>query len=164
MCVMCVMCVIKVNKIGDEGTKSLSQCLTHLTQLTYLNLSGECCALILYLVWCVMICKMCESVDNKIEDEGAKALSQCIPHLAQLTHLDLSRECVHIVSLVCVMCDVTLLWCDVMRFVWVQGTGLEMREQVHWDSACHLYSFVCDALVVSVNFVEMIPNKTQGNK
>ena len=40
-----------------------------------------------------MICKMCESVDNKIEDEGAKALSQCLTHLTQLTQFSLRGQC-----------------------------------------------------------------------
>ena len=48
---------------------------------------------------------------NDIEIEGAKALSQCLTHLTQLTHLDLRCEC----GLMCDMCDVTLM-CDACEF------------------------------------------------
>ena len=46
------------------------------------------------------------STVNKIGDEGAKSLSQFLPHLTQLTELNLSGECVHI--------DVLLDVCDVI--------------------------------------------------
>ena len=42
---------------------------------------------------CVCVCVM--STDNDIGVKGATALSQCLPHLTQLTHLNLSSECVH---------------------------------------------------------------------
>ena len=50
------------------------------------------------------------STGNNIGDEGVNALSQCLPHLTQLTHLGLSSECVHID--VCGVCDVM---CDEYR-------------------------------------------------
>ena len=41
---------------------------------------------------------MCDVItgNNNIGYEGAKALSQCLTHLPQLTQLDLSGKCVHI--------------------------------------------------------------------
>ena len=45
----------------------------------------------------ITICDMCDVItDNKIGYKGAKALSQCLPHLTQLTHFYLRGECVHI--------------------------------------------------------------------
>ena len=59
------------------------------------------------------------STGNNIGVEGAKALSQCLPHLPQLTHLDLSRECVCVcvcayrrVTWFALLCDATLMVCD----------------------------------------------------
>ena len=49
---------------------------------------------------------MCDvSTVNKIGSGGVRVLSQCLSHLTQLTHLDLSGECVHIVVLFD-LCDV----------------------------------------------------------
>ena len=54
---------------------------------------------------------MCVSTVNKIGVKGAKALGQCLPYLAQLTHLDLSGECVCIdVILGVLICDVSLMY------------------------------------------------------
>ena len=53
-----------------------------------------------------MLCVVCDmSTVNKIGDEGTRVLSQCLTHLTQLAHLDLSGECVHI--------DVLFDLCDV---------------------------------------------------
>ena len=49
-----------------------------------------------------MMCDVC--TDNYIGDEGSNALSHCLTHLTQLTHLNLSSECVNI--------DVLLGLCD----------------------------------------------------
>ena len=43
-----------------------------------------------------VVCVMYVSTGNKIGNDGAKTLSQCLTHLPQLAHLDLSSECVHI--------------------------------------------------------------------
>ena len=51
---------------------------------------------------------VCVSTVNNIRAEGVKALSQCLTYLTQLTHLDLSRECVIIdvlLGLRDVMCE-----------------------------------------------------------
>ena len=89
------------NNIGDEGANVLSQYLTQLTQLTHLNFSSKCCAFNVILGVCDVcdvcdVCNVCVSIVNKIGYEGTKALSQCLPHLTQLTYLNLSSECVHI--------------------------------------------------------------------
>ena len=66
------------------------------------------CALMCYLM-CYMMCLMwyhidvmCVSTGNGIEYKGAIALSQSLPNLTQLTHFDLSCECMYW----CVWCDV----------------------------------------------------------
>ena len=86
-------------------------------------------------MWCDV---WCESTDNNIGDEGANALIQCLARLTFLTHLDLSCECVHwcVTWCVtwCVWCDITLMWC-----VWVQGTALNIREQLHLVRACQTW-------------------------
>ena len=66
---------------------------------------------------CVMwrgVCA-CVSTGNDIGDEGAKALSQCMTHLTQLTHLDLSGECAHIDVLLGVICEV----CESRQQHWI---------------------------------------------
>ena len=97
-----LMYVSTDNNIGVEGVKVLSQCLSHLSQLTHLDLSGECVHIgVLLDVWCALChidvpdVLMYVSTDDDIGYEGVNALSQCLAHLTQLTHLDLSGECVH---------------------------------------------------------------------
>ena len=59
------------------------------------------------------------STGNKIGDEGAVALSQCLQHVPHLIQLYLSGECILMCALIDVlldvilMCDVSHLMCDV---------------------------------------------------
>ena len=139
MCDATLMWCVRVQGISLELREQklwVSVCHTWHTSQTFTYIVSVC-ILVCYL-WCVMRCDVCDvwcvSTDNEIGDEGSKALSQCLPQLTQLTHLDLSCECVLIdVLLGCVSC---VMWC-VMSDVWVQTTRLEMRDQMHWFSACH---------------------------
>ena len=87
------------------------------------------------LLWCVMSHR-CVSIVSYIGYEGASALSRSLTHLTQLTHLDLSGECVHwcITWRMCVWCHIDM-WC----VVWVQASTLEIREQMHWVRAWHTW-------------------------
>ena len=123
-------CVSTGNKIGYEGANALSQCLTHLTQLIYLDLGRECMYYcVTWCVWYVMCVTWCDVMwcdvvtDNNIECEGANALSQCLPHLTQLTYLDLRRKCVHVGVLLCVM------WCDVSTDNNIEYEGVKALSQ-----------------------------------
>ena len=49
------------------------------------------------------------STVNNIGSGGARVLSQCLRHLTQLTHLDLSGECVIVCILMCVTWFVYIL-------------------------------------------------------
>ena len=146
------------NSIGIEGAKALSQCLSHLTKLSHLNLSCECVHRCI--TWCVMPhwwSVMCVSTVNYIGIEGAKALSQCLTHLTQLTHLDLSSEYWCLTWCVwCMMYDATLI-CTA-NTIGVEGasalsqclhhltqlTHLDLRSECVYWFMCYLVWCVCE--------------------
>ena len=135
-CVMCVTCDVwvqttrleikgQVRWVSAWHTWHNSHTLTWVVSVRILM-----CYLVCNVAWCVM----CVSTANRIGNEGAKALSQCSTRLIQITHLDLSRECVHIDVLLRVCVCVCVRERDVCD-VWVQIATLEMREQMHWVGA-----------------------------
>ena len=135
-CVICDMCDVWVQTTRLELREQLHWLSAwHTCHNSHtLTCIVSMCIVVLLDVCCVMCVKShrCVSTGNKIGVEGTKALSQCLTHLTQLTHLDLSCEC----ALMCyLMCDV----CFTLMCVWVQVILLELRDQRHWLSAWRIW-------------------------
>ena len=103
--------------IDSNRFKWLTVAFPSLKHLKQLNMNGNCAKQELYIcllcVICHVMCRhtlmclcVCVSTGNKIGDDGAKALSQCLPHLTQLSQLHLNGKWCILCCVVCVLCHV----------------------------------------------------------
>ena len=144
------MCGCTVNNIGHVGAQSIGDGLKSLTSLTTLDLNGEWCVMLYYIVvsrvdgMCVWLCVECTG--NSIGHVGAQYIGDSLKSITSLTTLNLNGEwCVmldHIVVCVCLfsvdgMClfvcwDVQVTTLDTLEHNPLVMVSSHLHHLQHW--------------------------------